>query len=109
MMYQLSNVSSIVTLAPIGLNIDMRIFGHYDDPYNKDSKGKIQRSCSMYHHQPEKLFYVSPSTRTEYGDVISDDTIMQIITEYKKYPNPDISQKWNNTLVYFNSVKSRRI
>ena len=54
----------------------------------------------------EKLIYVSPSTRTEYGDIISDDTIMQIITEYIKYHNPDISRKWNNTLDYFDSVKS---
>jgi hypothetical protein len=54
----------------------------------------------------EKLIYVSPLIRTEYGDIISDDTIMQIITEYIKYPDPDISRKWNNTLDYFNSVKS---
>jgi hypothetical protein len=54
----------------------------------------------------EKMIYVSPSNRTEYGDIISDDTIMQIITEYIKSPNPDISRKWNNTLDYFNSVKS---
>jgi hypothetical protein len=54
----------------------------------------------------EKLIYVLPSTRTEYGDIISDDTIMQIITEYINSPDPNISRKWKNTLDYFNSIKS---
>ena len=55
------------------------------------------------------LTYVIPSAKTEYGEIIPDDTVIEIITECMKDPDPNISRKWKNTLDYFNSVKSHRI
>lgn len=55
----------------------------------------------------DQLIYVSPSTRTEYGDIISDDTIKQILTESINHVDPNVSRKWKNTFDYFNAVKSQ--
>lgn len=56
--------------------------------------------------ETEKLVYVSPSTSTEYGDIIQDNTIMQIITEGMNIPDQNVSRKWKNTRDYFDCVKS---
>jgi hypothetical protein len=56
--------------------------------------------------ETEKLTYVFPSTKTEYGDIIQNNTIMQIIADCMNVPDPNASRKWKNTRNYFDSVKS---
>jgi hypothetical protein len=56
--------------------------------------------------ETEKVTLVSPSTNTEYGEIIQDNTIMQIIKEGMKVPDDDVSRKWKNTYNYFEFVKS---
>ena len=49
-----------------------------------------------------------PSNRTQYGDIISDDIIVERINEGTNHQNADTSKKWKNTLDFFNYVKKAR-
>jgi hypothetical protein len=54
-----------------------------------------------------KFIYGTSSNQTEYGDIIPNDVITEIIKEGICYTDSSISRRWKNTWNYFNWVMNR--
>ena len=51
-----------------------------------------------------EVFYVVPTNKTEYGDIIPNDVLIEAMKEGICTSGYGISQKWKNTWNYFNYV-----
>jgi hypothetical protein len=54
----------------------------------------------------DRCFVAVPSNKTEYGDFIPDETILQVINNGVNHEDTGIAEKWKNTLNFFKSVKN---
>lgn len=54
--------------------------------------------------ESEKFIVVTPSNRTEYGDIISNDTLLALINTSVKHKDKSMSRKWKNTKDFFDYV-----
>jgi hypothetical protein len=53
----------------------------------------------------EGVYYSVPTSKTEYGDVIQDGVLIEVMKESICTNGYEISQKWKNTWNYFNYIK----
>jgi hypothetical protein len=52
-----------------------------------------------------RCFSAVPSNKTEYGDIVPDEAILQVINNGVNHEDASIAEKWKNTWDFFKSIK----
>jgi hypothetical protein len=55
--------------------------------------------------ETDRFILAVPSNRTEYGDIIADEVIIQEIKNGTQHEDAAVAEKWKNTWDFFKSIK----